>query len=105
MSALERTAIGRFTIADAVDPDLLTADNLARYFLPPILAVRGLMPERAVSPADCQRLYHGLPIQLAAAPDEPAERCAAVDSRDRLVAIVVPAPLNQWRPIKTFPAQ
>jgi tRNA pseudouridine55 synthase len=102
MAALERTAIGPFTIADAVDPETLTVDNLAEHVLSPILAVRGLMFERAVSAADCERLYHGLPIRLADAPDEPVGRCAAVDTQGRLVAILSRAPADQWRPTKTF---
>jgi tRNA pseudouridine55 synthase len=106
MAALERSSIGHFTIADAVDPESLTADNLARHLLPAVLAVRGLMPERIVSSAECERLRHGLPIQFSvAAPKEQAERCAAIDSEDRLVAIVVRAPGGPWRPIKTFPTE
>jgi tRNA pseudouridine55 synthase len=104
MAALERASIGHFTIADAVDPELLTADNLARHLLPPILAVLGLMPERIVSPVECERLHHGMPIRFVLeTPNEKAERCAAVDSERRLVAIIVRASDGEWRPIKTFP--
>ena len=37
MSALERTAIGPFCVADALDPDKLSADNLAEHFRPALV--------------------------------------------------------------------
>lgn len=102
MSALERTAIGRFTIAEAVDPDTLTAGNLSDRLLPPVLAVRGLMAEIVVSEAERQRIAHGLAIGSRGIE---GDRSAALDSDGRLVAILVRRGEDELRPIKNFPGE
>lgn len=100
MSALERTAIGRFAIAEALDPNTLTPENLSEYLLSPVLAVRGLMDEFVVSEAQRQRILQGLTIR---APGIEGDRCAALDSQGRLVAILVRRSDDEWRPTKNFP--
>ena len=46
MSALERTAIGRFSVEDAIDPQSLSADNLASQLANPIDVVAGVAQYR-----------------------------------------------------------
>lgn len=98
MAALERTAIGRFTIAEAIDPDVLAADNLAHYLLPPILAVRGQLREVVISPAEQQRIAGGQPIVSRT---DVADQYAALDAAGRLVAILTRRQGQLW-PIKNF---
>jgi len=99
MSALERTAIGPFLLAEAVDPALLTRENLAEHLRHPILAVRGLMQEVAMSDRDVERIGRGLPVAVA---DVAGDRCAAVDSAGRLRAILIRHAGEQFRPAKNF---
>jgi tRNA pseudouridine55 synthase len=90
MAGLVRTAIGRFTLADAIDPDLLTAENLPALLRSPLESVADL-PSITLSDAEIIKIERGLPI------DVPAERAgrpdvagpmAAIDSTGRLVAIL-----------------
>lgn len=101
MSALERTAIGPFAVADAIDAASLTRSNLASSLLPAVLAIRGLMPEQVVSAADARRLSNGLPIGC---PDVSAESCAALDAEGRLLAVLTRRADGQYTPAKCFPA-
>jgi tRNA pseudouridine55 synthase len=101
MSALERIAIGDFTLADALDPEQLSRDNLPGHLLSPMLAVRGLMTECVVSEPERHRLAHGLPIER---PDIEGGRCAAIDSQGRLVAILNRRSGDEWRAVKNFPS-
>lgn len=100
MSALVRTAIGAFRLEESVDPDQLTRDNLTGHLRDPILAVRGLMPEVALSDMDVERVGRGLPVSLD---EDCGERCAAIDSTGRLRAILVRRSASQYRPAKNFP--
>ncbi|MEX0977222.1 MAG: tRNA pseudouridine(55) synthase TruB [Pirellulales bacterium] len=101
MSALERRAIGHFTLVDAVDPDGLARDNLADHLLSPTLAVRGLMDQWVVSEDQRKRIAHGLPIE---GPRVEGDRCAALDAGGRLVAILIRRAGDQWRAVKNFPS-
>jgi tRNA pseudouridine55 synthase len=101
MSALERTAIGQFTLDQAIDADQLTRENIAGQMLPPALAIRGLMPECVITEAEIQRLGNGLSI--AAPPDAP-DRCAALDARGTLVALVSLHADGDFWPAKYFPS-
>ena len=56
MSALVRTAIGPFTLAEAADPEAITRENLVTLVRDPILAVRGLMEEVVLSDRDVERV-------------------------------------------------
>jgi tRNA pseudouridine55 synthase len=99
MSALVRTAIGRFTLEESLDPRLLTRENICRSLLPPILAVQDLMPMRVVSEQEAQRLCNGLPIGPL---DQSTDHCAAVDAAGNLVAIVNRRPDGAFGPSKSF---
>jgi tRNA pseudouridine55 synthase len=101
MSALERTAIGRFTLEEAIEIGQLTPESFAAQLLPPKLAVRGLMSEFVITEADVQRLKNGLSI--AAPPDAPSP-CAALDEGDTLVALLGLHPDGAYWPAKFFPA-
>jgi tRNA pseudouridine55 synthase len=99
MSALARTAIGGFTLADAIDVDALTAENLTQFLLPAERAVQGVMPARGVSSAEAERLARG---QTIAAEGEAPGRCAAFDARGRLVAILARVSPHEFRAAKNL---
>lgn len=99
MSALVRTEIGPFQLADACSPDELDAQWIADRLLPPLTAVSSL-PTLRVSEEELTRLRHGLPISRAEA--LPAGEAAAVDSNGRLAAIVASRDEGPWRPIRNF---
>ncbi len=67
MSALTRTAIGRFTIETAVDPNELTADNLPRYLLPPLVAIESL-PHVQLSADEVTHIRYGQTVDWAGRP-------------------------------------
>jgi tRNA pseudouridine55 synthase len=100
MSALVRNSIGPFKLADAIDPETLTRENLAGHVLAPLLAVEGLMGQRVLNPAEQQRVAHGLPV--AAEPGS-QERYAALDEQGRLVAILARRSPDELRAVKNFP--
>ncbi len=83
--ALRRTAVGHFTLAEAVPLDALTADSLAEHLLPPEAAVAHL-PRLDVDEASAARLALGQ--RLAAPPDAPAGDMAAFGLDSRFVGIV-----------------
>ena len=101
MTALERTAIGRFALDAAVRPETLTSDNLAAQLIPAVSAIEDLMPLFAVSEADVARLANGLPIECGA---QSAEQLAATDHSGRLVAVLARQADGQYRPSKYFPS-
>ena len=103
MSALVRTAIGGFRIEDAVEPQLLTRDNLAQHLRPPAVAIEGL-PRVELSPEDAARLRQGQTIEKAAAAGD-ADELAALDAAGRLVAIVAPRGPGRLGPTRTFPPE
>lgn len=100
MSALVRTAVGPFTLDEAIDVEKLTRENLPNHLREPILAVRELMHEVVLNDRDVERVGRGLPISVA---DVVGERCAAVDSAGRLRAVLVRRAGDQFRPAKNFP--
>ena len=102
MSALQRTAIGHFTLEEAIDARRLTRENIAGRMLPPTLAVRGLMPECVIAQSETQCLKNGLSI--AAPPDAP-DRCAALDEEGALVALLRLDPDGAFWPAKYFPTE
>ncbi|REK19523.1 MAG: tRNA pseudouridine(55) synthase TruB [Planctomycetota bacterium] len=99
MSALVRTAVGPFTIAEAVALDTPTAENLPGLLLPPELAVRGMMPEVTVSPDEAGRLARGQTIE---AREGVEDRCAAFDATGRLLAILTRTPEGVLRAAKNL---
>lgn len=87
MSALVRTAIGRFRLAESIDPQRLTRGNLPQFLLPPLCAVADL-PRVVVSADENRRLANGQPIERPGT--EAAAEIAAVDHAGHLVALLVP---------------
>lgn len=85
VAALRRTAVGRFTIAQAVSLDALTPENLAEYLLPPEAAVAHL-PRLDVDEASAARLAMGQ--RLAAPGDAPVGDVAAGGPGGRFLGVV-----------------
>ncbi len=126
MSALVRTAVGSFTLAQAADPRGLNAESCAARLEPLVRAVE-MLPKIVLSAEEAVRIGHGLTIRTGiagatgsasvrtetalaepVAPNralaEPvAPEMAAVDESGRLVAIVGPAGEGLLRPLRTFP--
>jgi tRNA pseudouridine55 synthase len=99
MSALVRTAIGPFTLAEACDVETLTAESLATKLQPPRTAVESL-PSIVVTPGERQILLHGKLLERADFPQ--ADEIAAFDETGNLVALVKPAGANLLRPTHNF---
>jgi tRNA pseudouridine55 synthase len=100
MSALTRTAVGPFTLDDAVALDALSRETISRRLVPALRAVDKLMPVHVVSEELATRLAHGLVIEC---PDETSERLAAVDGSGKLIAILARRAEGAYRPSKYFP--
>lgn len=113
MTGLERTAIGEFRIAEAVDPGKLTKENIAEHLQSPLAALVNL-PRMVLSTYEVHAVQHGRQISPEKAPTSApvsaggptAERqteVAAVDQHGRLVALLVPKANGQWAPMRNFP--
>ncbi len=85
VAALRRTAVGSFTLAEAVPLDALSAENLADHLLPPEAAVAHL-PRLEVGEADAARLALGQ--RLAAHPDAAVGHVAAFGPYGHFLGIV-----------------
>lgn len=96
VAALRRTAVGRFSLADAAPLDALTPENVAARLLPPEAAVAHL-PRAEFSAEEARLLGHGR--WLAAPPDAPAGDTAAFESDGRFLGIVADEE-GVWRPRK-----
>lgn len=107
MSGLARTAIGAFTLADAVDPKGLTAENLSSALRPPLEALADL-PMIQLDADEMRRISHGLSIHrqvdIANVPLQSASEFAAVDVAGRLVAILGLKPDGHLGPLRNFAA-
>ncbi|MFZ4732156.1 MAG: tRNA pseudouridine(55) synthase TruB [Pirellulales bacterium] len=93
MESLERTAIGPFQRASAVDPDAVNPTSLVRLLQPALAAVPHLA-RVTVSRQDRDSLALGRPISL---PPESAEALAAVDDDGLLVGILRALPGGGYR--------
>jgi tRNA pseudouridine55 synthase len=102
MSALERTAIGPFTLGEACPLAELTGETLAVRLLPAIAAVQHF-PRLTVGPTQVEEIAHGrtLPGTLPAG----ARYAAAVDQQGALVALLRPVPDGLLRPHRNFVAR
>lgn len=91
MTALARTAIGKFRVQDAIPLDELTADSL-RQHLQPARAAVGALPCVALSEAQLLEIRHGRPILsswlAAGLPPLNGSELAAVDAAGQLAAIL-----------------
>jgi tRNA pseudouridine55 synthase len=112
MSALERSAVGGFSIGDAVTLDELTADTLPRWLQPAIVAVADL-PRLELDESELAEIRHGRTIAppagatIGAVGSQAAQAVstaewAAVDSSGQLVAIVQEKRAGQLGPAKNF---
>jgi tRNA U55 pseudouridine synthase TruB len=86
MTRLERTAIGSFTLSDAVDLETLTRENWRRLRLPLSLGVSSL-PRVALSEAEWQDFRHGRAIVRELDPAAIEGEVAAFDDSGRLLGI------------------
>jgi tRNA pseudouridine55 synthase len=102
MSALERTAIGGFRLADAVDPCQLTPESCAARVLPLVRAVE-MLPKVVLSAEEIARIHHGLTISREVLP--PAAEIAAVDATGRLAAILGPIDGGRLRTLCNLPIE
>lgn len=109
MSALTRTAIGDFSIDDALLPDELTKNNLQEHLLPAKLALASL-PTVQLTDLECVRIRQGLTITDRFADtipepglmDEPGNReISALAPSGDLTAILVPR-RGGWGPVRNF---
>jgi tRNA pseudouridine55 synthase len=101
MSALVRTRIGCFGLADAWLPDRLNHDNLPDWLERPLCAVSSL-PTILLSQDEIERIGHGLPIHRASQP--PPGEMAAIDQENELVAIMEAQADGALRPVRNFAA-
>jgi tRNA pseudouridine55 synthase len=99
MSALVRTAIGPFTLDNAVKVDALTAATLPSALLPPVLALAD-MPKRTLDAAELVEISAGR--MIAAQPHLQADEIAALDAAGNLRAILVPRGDNKLGPNRVF---
>jgi tRNA pseudouridine55 synthase len=105
MSALERTSIGGFQLAEAINPYRLTSENWHGLLQPPLRAVEYL-PRVQLSADDTLRLRNGQTIDgagpLAASPA--GGEVVAIDPTGQLVGIVVSGTTGRWRSVRIMPS-
>jgi len=103
MSALLRTAVGGFCIAESADPRQLTGENWRDYLLPPVHAVESL-PRIELSAEEILPIRHGRTIpRQSSQPD--GQEFAAVDMAGRLVAILTCPAAGLLRPLRNLPPE
>jgi tRNA pseudouridine55 synthase len=101
MSALERTAIGKFTIAQACPLEQLTAQTLESFLLPPIRAVDHL-PSVVMNAAQVEEMAHGRTVRGTVLVDTPF--AAALDERGQLLGLLRAVQAGVWQPHRNFAA-
>jgi tRNA pseudouridine55 synthase len=99
MSALERTAIGPFTVDAACDVDAITADSIESQLMSPVAVLTNL-PQIQLSDAEVEEVRNGRPIVRELLHDKP--EIAAFDGTGRLIAIMRPRNDGQWWPLRNF---
>ena len=99
MSALERTAIGDFCVAEACGVEDLTRESITAHLLPARRAVSQL-PTVQLTLAETHRLAHGMAIQNRWQTAEP--ELAGLDEVGNLVAILTPHGEDAIRPLRNF---
>ncbi len=100
MSALVRTAIGRFCVEEACNLDELTEENLHEHLQPARLAVEAL-PVVELTDEQIRRVASGMAIEASISTE--TEEFAGVDSLGRLMAILTEAGVGRLRPVRNFP--
>lgn len=99
MSALVRTSIGHFRVAEAVDPRELHRDNWQSFVQPPLRAV-DFLPQVELSPEATARIRNGLAIELN---NEASKELVAIDPTGQLIGILAPSGPRQWRTLRNMP--
>ncbi len=114
MSALERTSVGGFHIADAAGTGQLDRDNWLTLLQPPLRAVE-LLPRVQLSADEALRLRNGQTLLLdlertgwnaSGEPIAASHACdefAALDPAGQLVGIVVRGTTGEWRSSRIMP--
>lgn len=100
MSALQRTAIGDFSVGSAVELDDLTAKSLPEHLRPATAAVAAL-PSIRVSEAETNELLSGRRIDNHF--EVTGVEIAAIDPHGDLVSILAAETSGALRPLRNFP--
>lgn len=99
MSALVRTSIGDFTLAEACDLETLQPVDLARRLLPPVRGV-AMLPQATITDSERLTLLQGKTIER---PDlAPAAETAALDAAGNLVGLLKPLGGGRFAPLRNF---
>lgn len=93
MSALVRTAVGGFTLEEAIEPVRLTVENYAELLQPALRAVDWL-PRVELTADEVAKIRNGVYVARSGLPAEAAE-FAAIGADGRLVAILTPRSSGQ----------
>ena len=101
LAALRRTALGRFSLAQAAPLDGVRADNFEDLLLPLETAVAHL-PHLSLTPLEEEALINGRWIEQREG--DPAGELAAVYERDGRFLGLVRRHEEVWKPSKIFPA-
>jgi len=99
MSALERTAVGEFTVAGACAWDEIHSENIESLVIPPLRAVQHL-PQVVVSADELRLISQGRPLARRAEPM--TGEVAALDEAGNLAAIVTPSDEGMLRVVRNF---
>lgn len=87
MSALNRTAVGQFELAQAVPLGSLNDGSLSESLMTPLAAVAEL-PQRRLDPVEIGWIRQGRPITWALIPDANGQgEVALIDAADNLIGI------------------
>ena len=107
MTALNRTAIGPFTLENAIGSEALPDIDIASHLLPMSMAVTSV-PTVSVSDSELERVRHGISIDLSTEEESLVSKlssdsieAAAIGPDGRLVAILVKR-RDGWGPTKSF---
>jgi len=102
MSNLERTAIGKFRVEDAIDVANLRRENLADHLIAPLKAVEHL-PTIRLDEIELQNISRGLFIERPTVQDElPRAEFAALDGYGNLAGILHRRSDGRLGPVRNF---
>ncbi|MEX0939610.1 MAG: tRNA pseudouridine(55) synthase TruB [Pirellulales bacterium] len=99
MSALVRTAVGAFTLDNAVTMESVHAETLPELLLPARRAVEEL-PAFTMDEMQLERIARGQSIEYDAA--HGVDEFAGIDASGKLVAILRPRGGSLWHPVRNF---
>jgi tRNA pseudouridine55 synthase len=107
MSALVRSSIGGFLLADAVNPRELNSDSLPRLLHPPLRAI-DYLPRVRLSADQARRLQCGLSIAPNVewlSQETTGDEIVAVDPSGVLVGILTPSPGGGLQTLRNMPTE